>query len=334
MSMVPHDRQGLQTVEPAELQPHGVLQVQQSQTVALAAAVLDKRILTAKQFPRSVSMFKREAKDLLSEDIETARSAEYSKPVGGDKVRGPSVRLAEIACLCWKNIEVNIEEPIVGDASVTVQAYAWDLERNIRMPGLATMSILTKHGKRYAQHMIETTVVACASKARRNAILAVIPRAYVNDLLETARDVAAKNLPPLEETREKMLSHFARSYRVTPEQIFDYLAVKGAADITHDHVAELRSVVEALSEGEPIEGFFGEVKSKVDLAKEKLAERKSKRAANEEPVMATSTVLAAIRGADSLEELSDIEAKAKLEPSVDMAAVGAAVKVRAAELSQ
>lgn len=332
MSMVPtHDRHGLQTVEPAELQPHGVLNVQQSQTVALAAAVLDRRILTAKQFPRSVAMFKREAKDLLSEDIETARSAEYSKPVGADKVRGPSVRLAEIACLCWKNIEVNIEEPIVGDVSVTVQAYAWDLERNIRMPGLATMSILNKHGKRYAQHMIETTVVACASKARRNAILAVIPRAYVNDLLETARDVAAKNLPPLEETREKMLSHFARSYRVTPEQIFDYLAVKGAADITHDHIAELRSVVEALSEGEPIEGFFGEVKSKVDLAKEKVAERKAKRA-GEEP--ATASVLAAVRAASSLDELADIEAKAKQEPSVDMAAVGAAVKVRAAELSQ
>jgi hypothetical protein len=48
----------------------------------------------------------------------------------------------------------------------------------------------------------------------------------------------------------------------------------------------------------------------------------------------TAMVVIAVRDAESLEELADIEAKAKLEPSVDMAAVGAAVKVRAAELSQ
>ena len=275
--MIPNsERPGLTTLEPAELQPQ-YLQVQQSQTVALAAAVLDKRILTAKQFPRSIARFKQQAKELLSEDIETAMSAEYSKPVGGGTVKGPSVRLAEIACLCWGNVEVSIDEPIVGDKSVTVQAYAWDLERNIRVPGISTMSIVNKTGSRYQQHMIETTIVACASKARRNAILAVIPRAYVNDLLEAAKVVASKNAPPLEVTRTKMLEHFARSFKVAAEQIFEYLGVSGADDITQSHIDELRTVVTALQEGELVTSFFGEAKSKVELAKEAAAARKAKR---------------------------------------------------------
>jgi hypothetical protein len=261
----------LTTTQPIE----GVILHQQSQAVALAGAVLDKRIATAKQWPRSISRFKQQASELLSEDIETARSAEYSKPVGGGFVRGPSVRLAEIACLCWGNVEVSFDEPIVGDKSVIVNAYAWDLERNIRVPGIATMSIVNKNGQRYPQHMVETTIMACAAKARRNAVLTVIPRAYVNDLLETAREVASKNAPPLEETRQKMLDHFARSHRVSAQQVFAYLSVAGADDIGQDQISELRGVVEAIKDGEPVEAFFGDSKSKAEAAREAALKRKS-----------------------------------------------------------
>lgn len=248
-----------------------------TQAVALAAAVLDRRIMTAKQFPRSVAAFKNEAIQLLQTDIETARSAEYSKPVGGGSVRGPSVRLTEIAALCWTNIEVEIGEPIVTDKSVTVQAFAWDLERNIRVPGIATMAIVKADGTtRYAQHMIETTVIACAAKARRNAILGVIPRAYVNDLLEAAKEVANKNAKPLEQARVDMLDYFARTYRVDQQQVFDYLSVKGLDDITTEHMDELRGVVAALKEGESVEAYFGKAKSKAEIAKEKVAARRAK----------------------------------------------------------
>jgi hypothetical protein len=247
-----------------------------SHAVALAAAVLDKRIITARQFPRSIARFKAEASGLLSEDIETARSAEYSKPVGGGSVRGPSVRLTEIACMCWGNIEVEVQEPIINDRSVTVQAFAWDLERNIRLPGIATTSILKADGTRYAPHMVETAVVSTAAKARRNAILAVIPRAYVNDLLEVARQVANQNQKPLEQVRASMLEYFARNYKVDSQQVFSYLSVSGIEDIRQEHIEELRAVVEALKEGENPEAYFGKAKSKVEQAKEKAAARRAK----------------------------------------------------------
>jgi hypothetical protein len=246
-----------------------------SQTIALAAAILDKRIATARQWPRSVSRFKSEAIALLQQDIETARSAEYSKPVGGGRVTGPSVRLAEIACMCWTNIEVEIAEPVVTETSVTVHAFAWDLERNVRVPGISSTSIVQKDGKRYAQHMIENAIMATASKARRNAIQAAIPRAYINDLLDAARSVASANAKPLEQTRKEMIEYFARAHRVTAEQIFAYLNVSGVDDVTPAHVDELRLVVTAIGEGEPVEAYFGTVKSKAEMAKEKIAERRA-----------------------------------------------------------
>lgn len=260
-------------IEPQERQMIQPLNAGTTQAVALAAAVLDKRIATAKQWPRSISTFKSEAKTLLHEDIETARSAEYSKPVGGGKVTGPSVRLAEIAALCWRNIEVEISDPVITENSVTVQAFAWDMERNIRMPGMATTSILTKEGKRYVQHMVETATIATAAKARRNAILSVIPRAYINDLLEIAKEVSKANRPPLEKVRQDMLAYFERTHRVNSDQVFAYLDIKGTDEVTYDHLDELRTVMEAIKEGESPEVYFGKAKSKAELAKEKIQKR-------------------------------------------------------------
>jgi hypothetical protein len=257
-------------------QQRGMAQQTQNHAVALAAAVLDKRIATAKNWPRSVSVFKEQATELLQSDVETAMSAEYSKPVGGGSVRGPSVRLAELSALCWGNLEVEFADPVINETSVTVQAMAWDLERNIRMPGIATTSILNKQGVRYPQHLIETTISATASKARRNAILAVIPRAYINDLLDAAKLVASKNQKPLEQVRADMVEFFARSYKVEKNALLDYLGVKGVDDISKDNIDELRAVVTAIKEGEPVETYFGKQRSKAEIVKEKIDARKSK----------------------------------------------------------
>jgi hypothetical protein len=184
------------------------------------------------------------------------------------------VRLAEIACMCWTNIEIEIAEPIVTETSVTVHAFALDLERNTKVPGISSTSIVQKNGQRYAQHMIENAIMATASKARRNAIQAAIPRAYINDLLDAARKVANANAKPLEQTRKEMLEFFSRTYRVTDEQVFAYLSVGGIDDIGPTHVDELRLVATALKDGEPIEAYFGAIKSKAEIAKEKIAQRR------------------------------------------------------------
>lgn len=262
--------------------------IAQAQTVSsaiqLASALVDRRIATARAYPRSISRFKREASDLLREDIETARQAEYSKPVGGGTVRGPSVRLAELAAMCWGNLDVEVYDPIVGDKSVSVKAAAWDLERNNREEAVVTTSILDKRGQRYPAHLVETTCLATASKARRNAILLIIPRAYIQDLLQVAKAVAAGNEKSLEQTRIDMLDYFARTYKVQPEQIFALLAVEGLDDIGQEGIDELRAIVTAIKEGSSPDEFFAtKAASKADELKAKIAERQKAQAATEQP---------------------------------------------------
>jgi hypothetical protein len=245
--------------------------------VQLAAAVLDKRIATARTYPRSIAMFKKEAASLLKEDVETARSAEYAKPVGKGVVRGASVRMAELAAMCWRNLDVEVHEPIVGDKSVSVKAVAWDLERNYRQEAVVTTSILGRDGRRYPAHLVETAALATASKAKRNAILSVIPRAFIQDLLEQARKVASENEKPLDQLRLDMLDYFARAHKVNPEQVFALLEVPGIDDITEDHIATLRGIVTAIKqEGTPITDFFQqETATKTEAIKAKLNERRA-----------------------------------------------------------
>lgn len=246
-------------------------------TIQMMAAMADKRIATARMYPRRISKFKAEASALLKEDVETAKSAEYAKPIGGGTVKGPSVRLAELAAMCWGNLEVELGEPMVSDKSVCVIATAWDLERNYRQQGMATTSILDKNGNRYKASMIETACMATAAKARRNAILNVIPRAYINDLLEVAREVARGNQDTLEVSRQKLLDYFARTHKVTAEQIYEMLNVGGLEDIGPTHIDELRLAANALKDNEAkVEDFFkAKTESKADAVKAKIAERKA-----------------------------------------------------------
>jgi hypothetical protein len=248
-----------------------------SQQIQLAAALLDKRIATARSFPRSITLFKAEASDLLKTDIDTARSAEYAKPVGGGKVTGPSIRLAELVAMCWQNLDITVEEPIVTEKTVSAKAAAWDLQRNLRQEAVVSVSILTKNGGRYPQHLIETAGMACQAKARRNAILQVIPRAYVNDLLEVAREVTKGKQEPLEVLRGKMIDYFGRSYKVSPEQICETLGVAGVDDIVQKHLDELRLIANGLKEGEPVEAFFEKQNgTKLDTVKDKIKQRRDR----------------------------------------------------------
>lgn len=248
-----------------------------STAIQAMAAMADMRVSTARLYPRSIAVFKKEAGELLREDVETARSAEYAKPVGGGTVKGPSVRLAELAAMCWGNLEVEVSEPVIGDKSVFVKATAWDLQRNYRQDGTASTSILKKDGTRYQASMIETACAATAGKAKRNAIMAVIPRAYITDLLQIAKEVASGAEKPLGQRRQDSLDYFARTYRVAAEQVFALLGVDGIESITGDHLDELRAVVTGLKDGDvKLEDLFAtKSESKSAAILDKLKERQA-----------------------------------------------------------
>ncbi len=243
--------------------------------IQLAGVLIDKRVATARNYPRSMAKFKANASTLIREDVEVARAAEYAKPIGGGVARGPSIRLLEIAALCWGNLDDGMVEAIVEDKSVRVTWYAYDLERNNRSEGYSSCSILDKYGHRYKQHLIETTVLATASKARRNALEKVIPKAFLKDLLKVAKEVADGQREPLDVTRRKTLDFFARSYKVQPDQIFARLGITGEDDITEEHIDDLRAIATSLKDAESKvdEWFETPAATKTDELRKKLGER-------------------------------------------------------------
>ncbi len=259
------------------------------------AMMMEKKIATARAFPRQVSVFMAEATDLLQMDKQTAEAAEYAKPLGRNRdtgqpeyAYGPSVRLAEIAAMCWGNLEVNVHEPVTTDRTVSVTAIAWDLQRNLSMPGFASAAILYKNGGRYPQHMIEVTATACGSKARRNAILQVIPRAYINQLLEKAAEVSGDKKEPLTIRRKKAVDLFNSQYKVTVDQICKAVGVGGVEDIGEPELKTLRGILASLTEGGKVEEFFETTgESTADRVKRELAEKKAAKSSPASPPAAS-----------------------------------------------
>ncbi len=252
--------------------------------IQMAGAVLEKQVATAKAWPRSVALFKKKTAALLSEDIETAKSAEYAKPQFGapdGKVRGASIRLAELAALCWTNIKLELGAIEVGDKSVNVTVTAWDMEANYVAFGLSSTSILKKDGTRMSPSVVENLTMATASKARRNAILSIIPKSYMTDLLKTAKMVVDKQKPPLNESRKKALDYFETKFGVKVDAICNHLQVAGIADITEDHLDVLRAMGNAINDGEAkVEEFFpsassGGASAASDKVKQHLEEKRA-----------------------------------------------------------
>jgi hypothetical protein len=252
-----------------------------STQIKMMGMMLDRKISTAKMFPRSIARFKKECGDLLRVDKETAATAEYAKPVGGGKVKGASVRLAELAASCWGNLEQRISEPVITDKSVIVTASVWDLERNVTREAMVSTSIVGKNGQKYPNHMIETAALATAAKAVRNAILGIIPRAFINDLLAIAREVVAGTEQSLAEKRAKTLNFFATSYKVTEQQIYAYLEIIGEDDMTEAHIDDLRLIANAIKTGEATVAEFFPTEEKNERLEAMKAKMKKPDAAAE-----------------------------------------------------
>ena len=163
----------------------------------ITKAEIDQQITTAKAYPRSVTKFIAECKDLvmLSEDI--AKECMYvltRKDRDGRKtIEGPSSRLGEIVMSCWGNCRGGARIVAEERDFVVAQGVFHDLERNVNVTYEVKRRITTKEGNRYGTDMIGVTGNAACSIALRNAIFKGIPKAFWNGIYETAKSTALGN---------------------------------------------------------------------------------------------------------------------------------------------
>jgi len=217
-------------------------------------AAIDVQISTAKRFPRSLELAKRRMMDMVCLDQATAQSCFYTlrrKEAGGQVklIQGMSVRLAEIASVCYGNLHAVSREVENDGRFITAQAVAHDLENNVRIGIEVKRRITNKQGQTFSDDMQVVTGNAACSIALRNAVFRVVPVALMKPVYEAAKACAVGDQKTLGDRRRKAIETFEK-LGVTRARIFHTLGVQGEQDITLQHLEILIGMHTAIKDGE------------------------------------------------------------------------------------
>lgn len=235
--------------------------------IALNRAEIDGQIATARAFPRSVSGFMREAKELVTLDVDMAEACIYALPRDGKTVAGPSARFAEIIANSFGNNRTGGRVVAEEGEFIVAQGVYHDLEKNAMVTMEVRRRITDKNGRRYKADMIGVTGNAAASIAHRNAVLKGVPKAYWLPIYEAARQVAVGDVTTLTDRRARALAQF-QQVGVTPEQVCAKLQIEGVDDIGLPELEILTGLRTAIREGSitPEDAFKPDVETTIRAA--------------------------------------------------------------------
>jgi hypothetical protein len=223
--------------------------VETSAIEQISSGEVGQQLAAARANPRNLELFRRNAAAWSCTDGETAASCFYAVPRAGKTIEGPSIRMAEILAIAWGNLRVRTRLVGRDDMSVTVEAEVWDLETNAAFSAQETGRTIDKYDRPYSEDLVQVTIKATAAKARRNAILAVIPGAFVKPILAQCRKTAVGDVAALADTRAKALEALGKM-GVTPDRILARLAKSDPSQIDLDDILFLRSAFADIRDGE------------------------------------------------------------------------------------
>jgi hypothetical protein len=219
--------------------------------VRLSEAEINQQIATARRFPRAIDQVRAAIHTVATLDEPTAEEMMYSLPRAGKVIEGPSIRFAEALVQAYGNCRVAARVVEINTAQKYIEAEAvfHDLESNAATAFRIQRRISDSKGRLYGPDMVQQTGNAACSIARRNAILAAVPRALWRPAYEAARQMLVGDIKALANTRAEAVRAFQR-FGVTPEQLFAALNVAAEADLTADHIVTLRGMFATLKNGE------------------------------------------------------------------------------------
>jgi hypothetical protein len=214
-------------------------------------AQIDTQIATARTYPRSIKLAIDNILTLATLDEETAEECIYALPRSGKPIRGPSVRLAEIIAQCWGNNRVDARVVQIDRVNKVIVAEGtyMDLESNTATRSSVQRRISDKKGSLFNDDMITVTGNAAGSIARRNAILAGVPKGVWRKAVVAAELIIKGDAKTLVERRDQAVKAFAM-FGLAPEQVFQIIGVKGLDDIALDDLATMRVIFAALKNKE------------------------------------------------------------------------------------
>lgn len=270
------------TTLPAPYQPG-------AETAATAAAAREKaaveaRYLVAINRPRNVDAFRLRLLQAC-ERPGFAEVAEYAKPVGQSKVRGPSIRFVEEALRHFGNVDTPTVVTLDDDERRIIRISVTDLETNTSFstdvilaktverkkpkPGEEVLRVRTNsQGEpvsiiRATEDDFLNKQNAAVSKAIRNNGLRVLPSDIVEEAMEQAREtVKNRDAKDPAAARKKIVDAFF-ALGVMPQQLVEVLG-HALESVTAAELTLLRSLYTALKDGQAtwpeIAETFGERK--------------------------------------------------------------------------
>jgi len=241
----------------------------------LERASIDMQVATAKQYPRDLARFQKNAIAIATIDEDTAASCLYNRPVGKDRfgkdtfAEGMSIRMAEIVAACYGNIRVGTRILESTPRYVLVQGVAHDLESNFLSTAECKEATIKKNGQPYDERMRVVIEKAAAAKAYRDAVFKVVPRAAAKAIENAVKKKLFNNSETLEKFK-KSIPAWVKTLGINAGRVWAAIEISSAEELTMESVQTLIGIKTAIQNGDiTIDDAFPELeKSKMDQAME------------------------------------------------------------------
>jgi hypothetical protein len=276
----------------------GQLYQPQPQQTSITTALEDREaqqvqmaMLAAKRFPRDEKRaMDRVLNACCRESLASVAQYQYAK--GGTDVSGPSIRLAEAIAQHWGNIEsgwkeIDRRKDEDGVGISIVEAFAWDLETNFRVP--RTFSVRHWRDTRKGGYAIadeRDIYELCANQAARRVracLLSIIPGDVVEDAQRQCDATLASKADTSPDAQKRIVDAFA-AYGVTKSQL-EAKIQRRIDSITAAQVIMLRKIMASLKDGVSVPGdwFEAQAEPQPQTGPDPFAERAKKSAPKPAP---------------------------------------------------
>lgn len=231
---------------------------------AINRSEIDIQIATAKRYPRNIEQAKNRIMELATQDKDIAYNCFYHLERTENKkdehgqwrevkvvIEGLSVRMAEIIATCWGNLRC--ASRIIGNDGkmITAQGVCHDLETNVAVSVENKRSITYSSGKTYSQDMQVVTGNAASSIAFRNAVLKVVPKVVIGDIITNIQSKAREqiNQRGIPDQWRDCVAAFQK-LGVKEDMLLEWLGEgRTRDDIVADDIMRLGGVYTAINEG-------------------------------------------------------------------------------------
>lgn len=221
-----------------------------------------------------------------------ANKVEYSKPVGGSKITGPSIRFAELALREWQNVMIETQTIYEDDEKRRVLVRVLDLETNTAFSKEIQINKTTERRNGSGREVVRSRTntngdtvyivkatedellnkeAALVSKAIRNEGLRLIPQDIIEEALETAKQARLGQIKDPSAFIKQLCDAFA-ALRVSPSDLAEYLK-HTVESCSKAEIDDLQVIFNSIKDGEAKWSDYVAPKEKGSGASDATSER-------------------------------------------------------------